>query len=83
MGFALILQFSTINSTIQHMVDDTIRGRVMSIYVIMFMGLAPLGSLQIGFLAEHFGPQIAIRMSAIIVLICAVMLSFKKKLVQD
>lgn len=66
-GLGLLLQFSMINTTIQRMVEDSIRGRVMSLYVLMFLGLSPFGSLEAGFLAERLGPQTAIRIGSIIV----------------
>ncbi|MCL5071362.1 MAG: MFS transporter [Actinobacteria bacterium] len=65
-GFGLILQFSMMNTTIQTLIEDRYRGRVMSIYTIMFLGLAPLGNLEIGFLSEHFGTGFAIRFGAVI-----------------
>lgn len=68
-GFGLILQFSTINSALQHLVSDEIRGRVMSIYTLMFLGLTPLGSFEIGLIAEHIGAQYAIGLGGVVVLI--------------
>lgn len=62
----LISQFSMINATIQRVMCQKYRGRVMSLYTLMFLGLAPLGNFQIGFLTEHFGPDFAIRLGAVI-----------------
>lgn len=65
-GAGLISQFSMINATIQKSVVQKYRGRVMSLYTLMFLGLSPLGSFQIGFFTEHFGPGFAIRLGAAI-----------------
>lgn len=65
-GVSLSFPFALINSAIQHHVDDRVRGRVMSIYTLAFLGMQPFGSFQIGFLAEHLGSQMAIRIGAII-----------------
>ncbi|MBI2074724.1 MAG: MFS transporter [Candidatus Levybacteria bacterium] len=73
-GLGLIMQFSVINSAIQHMVDDKIRGRVMSIYVLMAIGTSPIGSFQIGLIADNFGTFIAISAGAIIMLISGFLL---------
>jgi len=54
-GFAFLLQMSSSNTLIQSMVPDELRGRVMSAYSMMFMGMAPLGALLAGTLAESFG----------------------------
>ena len=69
-GAGLIMQFSMINTTIQHMVSDNIRGRVLSIYTLMFLGMAPLGSFQIGIVADRFGSPFAIQFGALIVFGC-------------
>ncbi len=68
-GTGLVSQFAMINTVIQHQVDDSMRGRVMSLYTLVFMGFSPLGSIEIGFAGEHLGSQLAIRISAIIVLL--------------
>ncbi|HEY8690158.1 MAG TPA: MFS transporter [Chitinophagaceae bacterium] len=66
-GFGLISQFSTINTTIQSLVKDEFRGRVMSIYVLMFLGLAPIGNFEVGWLSEKLGTDFAISCGAVIV----------------
>jgi predicted MFS family arabinose efflux permease len=81
-GFGLVSQFSTINATIQRLVEDRFRGRVMSIYSIVFFGFAPFGSLQIGYLTEHFGPGFAIRVGIIILLLCGIPVYFFHKRIQ-
>ncbi|MDP3988016.1 MAG: MFS transporter [Candidatus Levybacteria bacterium] len=81
-GVGLLSQFAMINTAIQHAVDDHIRGRVMSMYSLMFLGMSPFGSLQIGFVAEHFGAQFAIRIGAIVMLLFCVYLFFNIKKIQ-
>lgn len=78
-GFGLLGQFSTINSTIQHLVTPEIRGRVMSIYTLMFIGFFPFGNFEIGFLSDKFGTGVAIQIGAIIVFICGFLIWFKRK----
>lgn len=78
-GLGLIMQFGTINTTIQHMVDDSYRGRVMSIYSLMFLGMSPLGSLEVGYVAEHMGSQFAIRIGAIVVFLSAITIYLNRK----
>jgi len=71
-GFGLLSTFSVMNAKIQHLVEPQFRGRVISIYLLMFVGLFPLGNLEIGYFSEVFGPQASIRIGAIIVLIAAI-----------
>ena len=54
-GFAMMIQMSSSNTLIQAMVPDDLRGRVMSVYSMMFMGMAPLGALLAGTLAGYLG----------------------------
>ena len=54
-GYFVMLQMAASNTLVQVMVPDALRGRVMSVYSMMFMGLAPLGSLLGGALADRLG----------------------------
>jgi MFS family permease len=54
-GFAMIGQNAASNTLIQSIVPDGLRGRVMSIYSMMFIGMAPFGSLLAGGLAHRLG----------------------------
>ncbi len=58
-GLASMLMVNTINVTIQNGVPDELRGRVMSLYVLVFAGSAPLGGILAGTLAELFGAATA------------------------
>jgi MFS family permease len=54
-GYGVMLQMSGSNTLIQSMVPDKLRGRAMAVYTMMFMGMAPLGSLLAGALADRVG----------------------------
>jgi len=54
-GYALMLEMASSNTLIQAMVPDHLRGRVMAVYSMMFMGMAPLGALAAGLAAHAFG----------------------------
>jgi MFS family permease len=54
-GYAMMTQMAASNTLIQSMVPDALRGRVMAVYTMMFMGMAPLGALLAGVLAERLG----------------------------
>lgn len=73
-GLGLSLQGTTMQTTLQHNVESHIRGRVMSIYTLSFLGLAPLGSFQVGFISENLGTQLAIRLGAIIIFLSGLIL---------
>lgn len=54
-GFMMMVQMASSNTLIQAMVPDRLRGRTMAVYSMMFMGMAPLGSLLSGALADRIG----------------------------
>jgi MFS family permease len=54
-GFGSMIQMASCNTLIQTIVDDDKRGRVMSLYTMAFMGVAPFGSLLAGALAGGLG----------------------------
>ena len=59
-GFCIMLQMACSNTLIQTMVPDALRGRVMSLYSMMFMGMAPFGALLGGATADRLGAPWAI-----------------------
>ena len=52
-GFCVMVQMASSNTLIQSMVPDRLRGRLMSIYSMMFMGMAPVGALLAGWIAAR------------------------------
>jgi MFS family permease len=67
-GGALILVFNLANGTVQTLVSEEFRGRIMSIYSFGFFALMPVGALLIGTEAEYFGSPTAILINALILL---------------
>jgi MFS family permease len=63
-GFGLILYVATTNMLLQLTTDDRYRGRVMSLYTLMFVGSAPFGALLCGAIAQRFGAPWATTFSA-------------------
>ncbi|MDB5322344.1 MAG: hypothetical protein JWN40_3975 [Phycisphaerales bacterium] len=62
-GFGMITVFASANTLLQTLADDDKRGRVMSLFTVAFMGMAPFGNLLAGAAADHFsragGGQVA------------------------
>lgn len=54
-GFAFMIQMASSNTLVQAMVPDHLRGRVMAVYSMVFMGMAPFGALLAGALANRVG----------------------------
>jgi predicted MFS family arabinose efflux permease len=82
-GIGMLSAFATMTATVQRLVEDRYRGRVMSIYLMVLMGFMPLGNLQVGFLSEHFGTAVAIRIGAVIVLLATLLLFSYRREIQE
>jgi MFS family permease len=59
-GFGLMTQMACTNTLIQTMVPDHLRGRVMALYSVMFMGMAPFGAFLAGALADRIGAPVTV-----------------------
>jgi MFS family permease len=64
-GFCMMLQMSSSNTLIQSMVRDDLRGRVMSVYAMSLIGMAPFGALFAGALADRVGAPVTVIMGAV------------------
>jgi MFS family permease len=65
-GFTMMMQFTATNTLIQAMVPEQLRGRVMSLYAMMFLGMMPLGSLVAGKLADYIGAPTTVAIGGLV-----------------
>jgi predicted MFS family arabinose efflux permease len=65
-GWTMISVNATVNSIIQTLVPDELRGRVMGVYSLMAVGIAPLGSLQAGLIADTLGSPAAVLIGSVV-----------------
>ena len=68
-GAGWIFMMSTANTLLQNSVPHEARGRVMGVWALTFVGATPIGSYQIGLMADRFGAPRAVQFGAVI---CAV-----------
>jgi MFS family permease len=73
-GWGFMILANTANVLIQTQVRDELRGRVMSLYGLTFLGLMPLGALLAGTVAEVMGEPAAVALGALVSLGMAVAL---------
>ncbi|MBD8079040.1 MFS transporter [Cellulosimicrobium arenosum] len=64
-GLASLTMMTAANSTIQVSVDPAMRGRVMSLYMVVFLGSTPVGAPIVGWIGEAWGPRWSIGIGAI------------------
>lgn len=82
-GAALINYMASTNTMLQLFVSDELRGRVMSLYTISFIGAAPLGALEVGFVGEHLSPEFAVEICGAISLICGIFLLTRLRMIAE
>jgi MFS family permease len=70
-GIGMSFQMATSNTILQSVVDDNMRGRIMSLHSMAFMSTAPFGSLLAGYLTKKFDAPVTLSFCALICLIWA------------
>lgn len=70
-GFFMMLTIASVNTTIQSIVPDELRGRVMSFFTTMLIGLAPVGGFLAGVVAKYWDVQYTVFTFSLFCLIAA------------
>jgi MFS family permease len=65
-GATMMVEMAASNTLLQAMVPDALRGRVMALYSMMFMGMAPFGALFAGWLAERYGAPMTVAIGGVV-----------------
>jgi MFS family permease len=76
-GAATLLFLTSANSTVQLASDDSIRGRVMGVYLLVFIGSGSIGGPIIGAIDQHLGPRIGMLLAGVIPAIAIVAVAVK------
>lgn len=76
-GFGVMATTASINTVLQTIVDDDKRGRVMSLYTMAFMGMAPFGGLLAGTLASRIGAPGTVLLGGVATLATALAFAYR------
>ena len=71
LGFALVVSVALTNTLLQKLVTDQMRGRVMSMFILSFMGTMPIGNILAGSASSSFGPQRTLAVGGFVITIVA------------
>jgi MFS family permease len=77
LGYCQMLQMACSNTLIQSMVPDHLRGRVMALYSMMFMGMVPFGALGAGSVADQVGAPLTVAIGGVACLAGAFLYSLR------
>ena len=76
-GFAMMFEMGSSNTLIQTMSPDRLRGRVMSVYSMMFMGMAPFGAALSGVIAARWGAPATVAGGGVICMAAAAIFGWR------
>ncbi|HUQ30770.1 MAG TPA: MFS transporter [Pyrinomonadaceae bacterium] len=83
MGFAIVSCVAVVNTLLQQLVTDEMRGRVMSMFILSFIGTMPIGNLIAGAAAERFGAPYTLAAGGLIIAIFIVVVSVRNKRLRE
>ena len=76
-GACTLLLLTTANSTVQMAAPDAIRGRVMGVYLLVFVGGAALGGPLLGLVDQHLGPRTGMLLAGAVPAIATALIAAK------
>ena len=82
-GYCMMLEMSSSNTLIQSMTPDALRGRVMAVYSMMFMGMAPFGAFFGGAIAHRLGAPITVAIGGAASIVGAVVFARYLPMIRD
>lgn len=77
-GLGAVSQLATANSILQITAPQRLRGRVMSVFTLMFLGMATIGNFIVGSIAHYIGTRGAVAIGAVLCLSGVILLLWKK-----
>lgn len=83
LGFAVVTSVAVVNTLLQKLVTDKMRGRVMSMFILSFMGTMPIGNIIAGAASQRFGVAHTLATGGLIIAIFAITMMFSNKRLRD
>jgi MFS family permease len=83
LGFAVVTSVAVVNTLLQKLVTDQMRGRVMSMFILSFMGTMPIGNIIAGTASQRFGVPHTLATGGLIIAIFAITMMISNKRLRD
>src|SRR5215217_5205099 len=83
LGFAVVVSIAIINTLLQKLVTDQMRGRVMSMFILSFIGTMPIGNILAGTASNHYGPQPTLAVGGLVVTTVATIMTIVNKRLRE
>ncbi len=78
-GFAIVTSVAVTNTLLQKLVTDEMRGRVMSMFILSFIGTMPIGNILAGLASNRFGVRYTLATGGLIIVIFVTLVTIKNK----
>ena len=83
LGFAIVCSVAVTNTLLQKLVKDEMRGRVMSMFMLSFIGAMPIGNLIAGAASHRFGVQHTLAVGGLIIAVFVSVLTLRRPDLRD
>jgi predicted MFS family arabinose efflux permease len=83
MGFAIVCSVAVTNTLLQQLVRDEMRGRVLSMFMLSFIGTMPIGNLIAGATSERFGASHTLASGGLIIALFIAVLTLRYKSLRE
>ncbi|HEV7798957.1 MAG TPA: MFS transporter, partial [Pyrinomonadaceae bacterium] len=83
LGFAVVTSVAVVNTLLQKLVTDQMRGRVMSMFILSFMGTMPIGNIIAGLASQRFGVAHTLAAGGLIIAVFAVTMMISNKRLRE
>lgn len=82
-GFSVVTSVAVANTLLQKLVTDEMRGRVMSMFILSFVGTMPIGNLIAGVVSHHFGAPIALAAGGLAIMVYVTIVTIRNKRLRE
>jgi MFS family permease len=82
-GVTFLMASASINTVLQSRVDRDMRGRIMSFYILVFQGTAPIGGLALGYLSDKTSTPFAVLAGAAVCLVLSIVIIAVPSILRD
>src|SRR5918993_26453 len=77
LGFAIVCSVAVTNTLLQKLVTDEMRGRVLSLFMLSFIGAMPIGNLIAGAASQRFGAPRTLAVGGLIIIVFVAMVTWR------
>lgn len=78
-GFAIVISVAVTNTLLQKLVTDEMRGRVMSMFILSFIGAMPIGNLLAGAVSHRFGAPVTLTAGGLAIVVYVTIMTLTNK----